>query len=421
MRRPNFLILYTDQHRWDALGCNGNPEIHTPEIDALAAHGVTFTHHFVQHPLCMPSRVSRLTGQNPSKLGITAMGVPVPETSITLPRLLRPYGYTCANLGKLHFLPHANRDHREAHPDHPSGPGPRDDFSGARPFPAPDDLTHSAFVAQRTIDFLNTRTTDAAPFLCIAGFYSPHAPWITPQRFLDLYQRDQLSLPRYPEAVDARRPADPQAHFSDAQLRSAKHGYFAMISEVDFYVGRILAALRNRDLAENTIVIFTADHGEWLGDHLRFGKGYPGDDAATRVPLVMQGPGCTPGRVSDALVESVDLVPTLLDLAAIQPPPHLQGRARTALLRGETEPAAPEAEPCALFEADGWRSIRTARYRYLIHADGREFLWDLDTDPGEYHSVAHEHTYAETVFSCRKLLLTKLLSIERPLPRTWPY
>ena len=118
MQRPNILILYTDQQRWDALGVNGNSEIRTPHLDRLAAAGVNFDHCFVQNPVCMPSRVSFLTGQYPSTLGLSHMGVPVPEDAPTLPRLLRSYGYCSGQIGKLHFLPHANRDHREPHPDY---------------------------------------------------------------------------------------------------------------------------------------------------------------------------------------------------------------------------------------------------------------------------------------------------------------
>ncbi|MXZ23046.1 MAG: sulfatase-like hydrolase/transferase, partial [Caldilineaceae bacterium SB0665_bin_25] len=116
MRRPNFLIIYTDQQRWDGLGANGNQDIHTPHLDRLASQSVNFDHCFVQNPVCMPSRLSFLTGQYPSTLGITHMGVPVPEDTVTLPRLLAPCGYRSANIGKLHFQPHANRDHRTWHP-----------------------------------------------------------------------------------------------------------------------------------------------------------------------------------------------------------------------------------------------------------------------------------------------------------------
>ena len=109
MKRPNILLLYCDQLRWDALGVNGNKDVKTPNLDKLAADGVNFTRHFVQHPLCMPSRVSFLSGQYPSTLGITRMGVPVPEDLDILPHYLEPAGYVTANIGKLHFLPHANR------------------------------------------------------------------------------------------------------------------------------------------------------------------------------------------------------------------------------------------------------------------------------------------------------------------------
>ena len=118
MDRPNILILYTDQQRWDALGANGNNDIQTPNLDRLATEGVNFSRYFVQNPVCMPSRASFLTGQYPSTLRITRMGIPVPDDTITLPKMLRNYGYCSANIGKLHFLPHANRDHRQIHPDY---------------------------------------------------------------------------------------------------------------------------------------------------------------------------------------------------------------------------------------------------------------------------------------------------------------
>ena len=116
MDRPNILLLYTDQQRWDALGANGNAEIHTPNLDRLAADGVNCDHFYVQNPVCMPSRISMLSGLYPATLGIVRNGVPVPPQTVILPHLLRNYGYHSANIGKLHFLPHANRDHRDPHP-----------------------------------------------------------------------------------------------------------------------------------------------------------------------------------------------------------------------------------------------------------------------------------------------------------------
>ncbi len=469
MRRPNILILYTDQQRWDALGANGNAEILTPNLDQLAQQGVNFDHYFVQNPVCMPSRVSFLTGQYPSKLGITQMGVPVPHDAVTLPRLLKPYGYRSANIGKLHFLPHANRDHRVPHPDYgfdhleiadEPGPyedayrawvrrqrpdqlnnisvglppmttvwydamkikdhvkhrvdGPRFDFGGAVPFPGDDDVTHSAFVAEQTIEFL-TQQSDAQPFLCIAGFYSPHSPWVVPQRFLDMYDPDKLTVPTYPPDVEARR----DDKFTDENLRSAKHGYYAMITEVDYHVGRILDTLTEQYLVEDTIVIFTSDHGEWLGDHLRYGKGYPGSDVVSRVPFIVRWPngGLGVGQTVHEIIEGVDVVPTLMACAGMQIAPHLQGESLFNVLQ---DPSTAD-DGMALMEATGWKHLRTAHFRYVIHDDGREHLWDIETDPLEYNDIAQDEAYASVLAEHRHMLIQRLLQAERPRARIWPY
>ena len=471
MKRPNILIFYTDQQRWDALGANGNGEIRTPNLDALAARGMNFSRHFVQNPVCMPSRVSMLSGQYPSTLGITHMGAPAPEDLITLPRLLKQYGYRTANIGKLHFLPHASRDHSLPHPSygfdhleiadepgvyedayrawvrrqapdqmdgisaglppntsvwqramgiedgivHRGEPEGRHDFKRAIPFAADEDLTYSAFVGSRTIEFIEG--SGAEPFLCVASFYSPHAPWIAPQKYLDMYDAGGLSLPTYPPDIDRRRSRDPAALFSNEQLRSAKQGYYAMISEVDHYVGRILNALEAAGKRDETIVVFTSDHGEWLGDHLRFGKGYPAPDVVSRVPLIIAGPDVNAGGRHDGIVEAVDLVPTLLDLAAIQTPSFMQGESLAGLLSG----GGSRQKDIALTEAHGWKSLRTPQFQYLIHNDGRERLWDLQTDPGAYHDVAEQEAYRFELAECRRLMLTRLLAMERPRERTWTY
>ena len=471
MKRPNILILYTDQQRWDALGANGNNDIITPNLDQLASRGVNFTHHFVQNPVCMPSRISMLSGRYPSSLGITRMGVPVPEDIVTLPHILKQYGYRSANIGKLHFLPHANRDHRLPHPSygfdrleiadepgvyedayrawarrkapeqmdgisagippatrvwqrvmgfddevfHRGDPDGRHDFDGAIPFPADDGLTHSAFVGEQTIDFIEQSGEE--PFLCIAGFYSPHAPWMTPQKYLDLYDADQLSIPAFPDHINAQRRPEPEAPFSDAQLRRARQGYYAMISEVDHYVGGILEALDACGKRNNTIVVFTSDHGEWLGDHLRYGKGYPADDAVSRVPLIISAPDGCRGQAHHEVVEAVDIVPTLLELAAIQIPTFIHGESLAGLVEGRVA----RRKDIALTEGDGWKTLRAERFRYLVHADGRENLWDLDADPGAYVDVADQDEYAGALADCRRALLQRLLEIERPLPRAWAY
>lgn len=476
MKRPNILILYTDQQRWDALGANGNPDIKTPSLDRLVAQGVNFDHHFVQNPVCMPSRASFLTGQYPSTLGITSMGVPVPPDAVTLPRLLKQYGYRSGNVGKLHFLPHANRDHREPHPDYgfdcleiSDEPGCYEDAyyawvrakasdqldkisvglppnarvwrdtmriddpvvhpeqrfpKKAIAFGGDDDLTHTAFVADQTMAFIDQ--DGAGPWCCIAGFYSPHSPWVAPQRFLDLYDPERLTLiPDLAGASDAGADSMSRDSLdratSEAEIRAAHHGYYAMMSEVDHHIGRILDHLDASGQAGETIVVLTSDHGEWLGEHGRYGKGYPGDDSVSRVPLVIRWPeGIGPGGGREStVVEAVDVLPTLLDCAAIQVPPHLQGDSLLPLLRGAAAPGNGDAS--ALMEHRGWKTLRTARFRYLVEANGSEKLFDLDEDPKEYHDVAGDAGYQAHLGEMRRRLIQRLLEIERPLPRTWTY
>ncbi|MCC7407655.1 MAG: sulfatase-like hydrolase/transferase [Phycisphaeraceae bacterium] len=468
MQRPNILILYTDQQRWDALGVNGNADIQTPRLDQLAGQGVNLDRFFVQNPVCMPSRVSVLTGQYPSTLGIYSNGTPVPEAWPTLPKLLHNYGYHSANIGKLHFLNHANRDHREPHPsygfDHleiSDEPGCYEDAfrawvrrvvpdqldhisyglppeavawqkavhvrdgikhpevrqtRGCRASSCRDDVTHTAFVGTRTIDFLQSMRQAAHPWLCIAGFYNPHSPWVAPRKFLDLYDPAKLRLPTFPPEIDALRKA---GHFDDAELRSVMHGYYAMVSEVDHHVGRILDALDQTGQADNTIVIFTSDHGEWLGEHLRYGKGYPAHDPVGRVPCIIRWPAgiASPGRVCTDFVEAVDILPTLLEAAAIPVAGHLQGQ---SILRTLTD-GQPTGRDSALIQFGNACALRTDRYHYVAHADGREFLYDVAAPLGSYHDLARDPRHAADLNDQRRKLLARLLAAEHELPRQWAY
>ncbi len=463
MDRPNLLILHTDQQRWDALGAAGNPDIHTPNLDRLAAEGAIYLRHFVQSPVCMPSRESLLTGTYCSVLGCTENGIPLPTDALTLPRMLKPYGYTSGLVGKLHFLPHAHRDHRYPHPDYGfdhmelsdepgcyedayrawvrrKAPGELDRISvglppatevwhremGVRdgivhpdqrfpkrpiPFAAGADLTHSAFVGEQTVAFL--RAHRDRPFFCFSGFYAPHSPWVAPRAFIDLYDPATLALPEMPKEVLARRK---EGRFTEEELRLARQGYYAMVSEVDHYVGRILDELDALGLADRTLVVFTSDHGEWLGEHLQYGKGYPGHDQVSRTPLIVRRPDAVGSGVTleRTIVEAVDLLPTLLEAAGVPVPPTCQGRPL---------PTLPDeaGRDVALTEQTGYKSLRSSRYRYVLRTDGREALYDLETDPNGYRDVAGEPAAAEALSEMRRALAARLVAIERPLPREWAY
>jgi len=463
MTRPNILFIHSDQHRWDAVGANGNTDIRTPNLDALAASGANFDHYFVQAPVCMPSRMSYLTGQYPSRTGIMNNGPALPENAVTLPAVLGENGYFCANIGKLHFLPHSRRDHREKHPsygfdhlevsDEPgcyedvyrnwvreTAPDQLDHISLGLPpaakawrdrmgivetirhasrvetrpvaFPGRSDVTHSAFVAERTMAFL--REHHRQQFFCVAGFFSPHAPLVSPQECLDLYEPSKLQLPAFPEDLD-RSSAAPE--YRDDGLRLARQGYYACVSEVDHHVGRILACLEELGLADRTIVVYTSDHGEWLGEHMQYGKGFPAHDCISRVPcMIRYSPaGLANGlRISD-MVEAVDLMPTLLSLADVPGPNHLQGR-QLPIPGSKTE-----LRHSALTEGPGWKSLRTDKFRYVLGKDGTESLYDLRVPLGDYNDLAEDPRFGSELAMLRKTLIDRMVQAEVQLPADASY
>lgn len=292
---------------------------------------------------------------------------------------------------------------------------PRTACTSTTPSRSPRLHAEPGVVGQRT-DFDAVHEFPADPVLTVASFFSPHAPFNVPAEFLNLYQRDDLPLPDLSPQKLARQQVEGPG---DAQIRMVRHGCYAAISEVDHHVGRILARLDELGRAENAVVVFVSDHGEWLGDHLRFSKGYPADDPVSRVPLIIRWPAGvrSPGRRIGSIVELIDILPTLLEASAIPVPRTMQGHSLLRALRDEelTRPAL------AVTEHHGWRSVRTPDYRYLIHADGTECLWHLAVDPHGHVDVAGETDHAETLAEHRRLLLQRQLEAERPLPRTWPY
>lgn len=269
-------------------------------------------------------------------------------------------------------------------------------------------LTHTAFVTMRFIDQNQSR-----PFLAIAGFYSPHSPWITPQKYLDLYNPATLSLPSIPKDWASNRPS-----ISETELRSVRQGYYGMISEVDDHVGRLVGHLDDRGLRDNTIVLFISDHGEYLGDHNTYGKGPPGHDCISRVPCIVRFPdGAESNLTGSGLQEAVDVLPTLLDLCAVPIPKTVQGQSFRPALEGD----ASYGRESAMTESLNCRAIRTDAHRYVCHRDGREELYDLATDPGEYTSIADNTTQTSVLSDHRRLLIQRLIDASLPRRREWAY
>jgi len=405
----------------------------------------------------MPSRQSMLSGRYPSTVGCTCNGIEMPPGIPTVWDILRPYGYRAANFGKLHFRNHSNRDHRTPHPTYgldtlilSDEPGCYEDAyvqwvrrrdpdqvencrCGTPPawtgrpvekvrspvvpyvFEGPEDMTHSAFTAEETADFVRRHRDEA--FFAIAGFFAPHCPLNPPARFVEMYDPAELPAP-------AMNPGEDRFDLSEAEWLRIRAHYYALVSHVDDQAGRILTALDEAGLREDTLVIFTSDHGDHLGDHGTVGKGAPGLDSCAHVPLIVSWPGHLPeGATHRHLIEAVDLLPTILECCAVQVPPFAQGRSFRPLLEGEDyEPRRSAYIEHRVPFRDSWKTVRTADFKYCVGSHAGERLYDLRTDRHELRDVAGDAGYADVLAEMRAELIRRSFDVENQYPpRTGHY
>lgn len=459
MNRPNIVLIYTDQQRWDTIAALGNSHIRTPNLDRLCRTGTAFDHAFVNCPVCMPSRMSMLSGRYPAALGIAHNGIEMPHDIECVQHILGRYDYRTANIGKLHFRNHAayGRDHRDPHPSYgfetminSDEPGCYDDAyikwverhdpsavelcrSDTPPawvgepvyharrevttpyvFRGPEHLTHTAFVADETCSYIRRHASDT--FFCIAGIYAPHCPINPPQRFVDMYDPAEMPLPvrNEDENFVDRKTGEP---VPDDQWRKVKAYYYALVSHIDDQVGRIIETIEELGLREKTLIVFTADHGENLGDHGLVAKGQA-YDSSSRVPLVFSMPGTVAeGEVSHEIVEAVDIVPTFLDFAGVQQPREVRGASLSPAVAagksvaGEQEPGDRHARRSAFIELGSeqlgrhYKAVRTKEYLYVCHRDGSEEFYLLANDPDQLANVADDPAAAPALATARKELL----------------
>ena len=482
--RPNVLLITTDQQRYDCVGANGNPLIRTPHLDRLAAEGVRFEHCYVQNPVCMPSRASLITGRYCQNHGVRKNGTPLDPQQPNLAHALLAAGYHTASIGKIHLIPHWGRDYDQPHPsleygfrtmlnadepgcyrdaylrwverEHPecleavraplpvpSGasippgyvvtPGGRGLFDGRR-LEAPPEVSHSGWVATQSIRFLEARAARARsgdePFFLHAGIYAPHPPLFAPPPYDTLYDPSKMPLPvrRLDEMDDKpahfRAAARPHREVPDERWRRAKAFYYGMVSLADAQIGRLLGALDGLGLAETTIVVFTSDHGEALGDHYVTGKGPTNYDCIVRVPLLVRWPagGLSRGRVVGGLVEHVDVCPTLLEAAGVPAYSGVKGASLLPLARGAVDRGRPDVliEFRDVKTGFSVKTLRSAEYKYTRSRRGgatEEALFDLEADPHEFRNAAPDPAYAPVIQQFRSRLLDRLQDAEDDLPQ----
>ncbi|NUQ00618.1 MAG: sulfatase-like hydrolase/transferase, partial [Armatimonadetes bacterium] len=351
MPRPNILFVFTDQQRHDTIAALDNPIIRTPSLDRLVAEGTAFTSCYTPSPVCVSARCSLVTGQPPHRTGCDD-NMPQPQHLPSFMDCLSAAGYQCHGIGKMHFTP--NRDHLwgfESRLISEEGAGAQDVFlehlraqgfghvhdpHGVRsemyyvpqPSQLPARLHHTAWTADRSLEFLEQRD-GSRPFFLWTSFIKPHPPFEVPTPWNKLYRAPEMPLPKRPPGYQAlwtwqnrhqNRYKWRDNGVDDNLVRTMRAAYYGCISFIDFHLGRILEALERRGELDNTLILFSSDHGEHLGDYDCFGKRSFLDTAA-RVPLLARWPGhLAAGVRCEAVTSLLDIAPTFCAAAATAPP-----------------------------------------------------------------------------------------------------
>ena len=427
--RPNVLFVCVDDLK-PILGCYDAPIIRSPHVDRLASRGVRFINAFTNQAVCAPSRNSLLTGKRSTSIGIYDLGthfrLAVPD-AVTVPQLFKQNGWRSEAMGKILHVGHGNHEDPESW-SVPHWAAKRAGYAldankGKDGRGAPvecADVPDSTYNDGRIADEAITRLRAAKgrpdqPFFIAVGFLKPHLPFVAPKKYWDLYQRGQFKLPDRatpPDGAPEFAPTDSGElrQYTDipatGPLTSEKaleliHGYHAAVSYMDAQFGRVLDELDRLDLAKNTIIVFWGDHGWHLGDHGLWCK-HTNYEQAARIPLIIAAPGVAKaGARTMAMAESVDIYPTLCELAGIRTPAGLDGMSLVPALRdpegGKTKEAVFHAyprSPKGMGEIIG-RAVRTGRYRLVEWKkpgappeNAVLELYDYESDPGETTNLA---------------------------------
>lgn len=454
--KPNVLLICVDDLK-PLLGCYGDKIVQSPNIDRLAQRGVLFEKAFCNQAVCSPSRNALTTGLRPQTLGIydlpTNFRQSVPE-AVTLPQYFKANGYRAEGLGKIFHVGHGNVNDeaswsvphyspktisyalKENNPPESTREqalfeNKKEAWKLPRGAPTenaevPDHRYGDGMIAEEAIQRLAAaKAKPAEPFFLAVGFLKPHLPFVAPKKYWDLYDPASFKLPELQKAPEGAPDFAPSSWGELRQYQDMPekgpvttqqaihliHGYYAATSYMDAQLGKVLDALDSNGFAENTIIVLWGDHGWHLGDHGMWCK-HTNYEQATRIPVIVAAPGVQPGQRTQALVETVDIYPTLAELASLPAPAKLDGRSFASVLKNpgtSTRGHAIHVYP----RGEGWigRAIRTQRHRLVEWKKPGEApesaileLYDYETDPAETKNLAAGQ--AEVVAGLRKLLAT---------------
>jgi choline-sulfatase len=410
----NVLLIMSDEHRPDALGCAGHPTVRTPTIDRLADEGTRFTSTYCSSPLCAPSRASFATGRYVSDVGFWDNATPYNGEPRSWGHHFSEQGVDVTTVGKLDFEPGVDDgfdDQRlAAHRETPDVNGlyrdpviqrenARDRIHAAGP--VEEDVWYRDLEDPRTeeaIDVLEAKaeSDDDRPWVLNVNYILPHFPLEAEREYYDTYPPDEMDLPvDYPAADDHPILEELRYHFDgrdvdEEVLRRTRAAYYGLCTALDDHVERLLDTLDRLGLADDTLVIYTSDHGEPLGDHGIWWKCCM-YESSVGVPLVMRGPNIEEGATVDRPTSLLDLVPTMADVLEIESDSDWRGRSLLPVVTGDRDPD-PDRTAFSEYHAHGTSRgmfmLRRGQYKYVYYPDNPDQLFDLDADPNETRNLA---------------------------------
>ena len=441
-KQPNFLIIAIDDLNDYVGSLKGHPNASTPNLDRLAKQGVLFTNAHCNSPVCNSSRASLWTGLRPTTTGIVSnrsgwfLDRPVFEDIVTLSQAVINDGYQSIGYGKLYHLGSQNKTEGEwqrfnrynygpkiEHKLNSEGRGDRlTDWGVPPPGEEPSD---DEAIANLTISVLED--TLNSPFFLCCGFFRPHTPLYAAQHWFDAHPLSTIQLP--PGAVKGdrddlvyfgareRRPQDVEAPGlwdqdwveSTGNWENILRAYLASTSAMDHELGRVMDALESSTYSDNTYIICFSDHGWHLGEKEHWGKAALWEQT-TRVPFIVVGPGIPQGKICDRPTELLDIYPTVMDYAGLEPPHKLQGQSIRPLL----ENVDAEWNHPALTTFVDHHAIRTDRWRYIRYASGEEELYDMENDPHEFSNLAVTDPHSQLVRNTLETHRSKLQELLKP-------
>ncbi len=431
----NVLVLMCDHHRFDALSCLGNPLAHTPNLDRLAARSVRFENCFTQSPVCAPARHSLATGRYAHAQGVITNSHKPHSGMVTIAHALQPLGYRRFQQGHMHWTdpdmdtgyepPVTKAMWRESMPAEALA---RYDWESqgitrrttAGPSPRTREQYSGYFVAANAVCQIESAAERGEQFLCWTAFSEPHPPFYPPREIYERFDQAQIDLPKQAPA-DAAPPHQvilqkrrEWEHLTEVELRQMLAGYYGMVELVDGYIGTVLDAVERLGIAEDTIIIWTTDHGDQMWEHELFLK-FQMHEGSVHVPLLIHDPRRGSG-VRTKLVEHIDLFPTICELVGAECPDTVQGRSLAPLLGvsgTDTSLSVPETPEGPTPE--GWRDavfsqigtiqmIRTEQWKLNVYDGEPGELYDLENDPEEFYNRVADADYADTVQSLHERL-----------------